>query len=194
MINLAMLLPHIDGAGGAIAMLPAAPTHAEQLQTARDEAAAAATAAAEALFAMRLEQTAAQHVEELRHTRQRWCDEEAATLADRLLGQLSEAEHRLADAMEAVLAPFIESLLPRASVAELRRSLLSALGSDLQQQITLHGPEDLVTTLAASLAASGAGNIRIGAIMPELQAECSGLQVTTRLAAWCKAMREADHG
>lgn len=194
MINLAMLLPHIDGAGGAIAMLPAASSRAEQLQAARDEAAAQANAVAEERFALRLEQTAARHAEELRHMRQRWCDEEAATLATRLLSQLNEAEHRLADALQAVLAPFIETLLPRAAVIELRQSLLSALGSDLRQQITLQGPQDLVDALSASLVASGAGNIRVGAATPELQAECNGLLTTTRLAAWRAAMREADHG
>jgi hypothetical protein len=194
MINLAMLLPHIDGAGAAISIAPAALTFEEQLQAARDAAEADAAVAAEARLASQMEQISAAHAEELVNTRVKWTEEESASLASEILIQLEAAECRLADAVGAILAPFIETLLPRASVAQLHQTLVSALGQDLQQQITLRGPEDLVKALAAKLAASGADNIRIGGTAPELQAECNGMLAITRLADWCDSMREAENG
>lgn len=198
MIALAALLPHIDGTDDGFHIPPPGLSREEEMQAARDEAAAAASAAAEALFAARLEQLAATHEKDLGEARQRWCEEEAATLAENLLRQVDAAEQRLADAMVRVLKPFVETMLPQAAIVELQKALLPALAADLKKQIILQGPENLVNALAARLAAAGATDIAIGAKSGELQAECNGLLVSARLAAWCdamgNAMREAGHG
>lgn len=194
MMTLASLLPHIDGAGG-MDFGPPPPSHEEELQAARDEAASAAIAEAEAGFEAKLQQLAAQHAEELQAARQRWCEEEAKPLAGQLLTSVTEAEHRLADALKSVLAPFIETLLPNAALQQLEGLLLPAIAEDLGSRITLQGPQDLVGQLAASLAARGATNIvTTMKNNGELQADCNGSQAVTRLAAWCEAVGGVNHG
>ena len=195
MINLAQLLPHIDATETRCAMGAFGPSHEEEVQAARDEATAAATAAAEAQFALRLGQIAEQQSEELRAARQRWSEEEAVPMTAQLLAAVADAEFRLADAIKAVLMPFVGALLPRAALQQLEECLLPALATDLGGRVTLQGPADLVQQLAANLAAKGATNIVFGpASAPELRAECNGVLAVTRLADWCDAMRETSHG
>lgn len=194
MMTLASLLPHIDGAGG-MDFGPPLPSHEEELQAARDEAEMAATAAAEAGFEAKLQQLAAQHAEELQTARKRWSEEEAAQLAAQMLAQLAEAENRLADALKAVLAPFIETLLPQAALQQLEELLLPAIAEDLGSRIVLQGPEDVVQKLSATLAARGATNIVAKAMIgDEMQVECNGSHAVTRLAAWCETLRGTKHG
>lgn len=195
MTTLAQLLPHINGAGHMDQFQLQARSRQEELQAARDEAAATATVAAEERFALRLEHLSAQQVEALEAARQRWSRDEAESMAAQLLTQVAEAERRIADAISIVLAPLVSRLLPQAALTELEESLLPALAADIGSRIVLHGPEDLVQQLSARLAARGATNIVNGTTaLPELQADSNGLQAVTRLSAWSKALQGAGDG
>lgn len=174
-------MPHGDLAAAA------EPERGEQIEEAYARGIEEGRRAAEAEAAAQLEETKAALVQTLASSRETWCREEGARIAERIGIAISEMEDRIAAAAERVLRPFMAEAVRERAIGELRAILNELIAGSSGITIEIAGPEDLLGAVRESLSASVATVSYIANDACDVQIKAGASILETRIAAWLKA-------
>ncbi|MFZ4807692.1 MAG: hypothetical protein ACOYLQ_10575 [Hyphomicrobiaceae bacterium] len=120
--------------------------------------------------------------------RMTWTQGEAAQFAERLEVGLSDIEGRIAELVARVLEPFLVEEQRRRAV----RDFVEAIGSLTQRQqgieLTLTGPEDLLTAIGEQLHGRVALKLQVTED-PDVRVATEDTVIQTRLGVWMERMR-----
>ncbi|MET3414849.1 hypothetical protein [Methylobacterium sp. 1030] len=172
------------GADRPLPQAEPAPDVEALIRAARDEGRRAGEARGALLVEQALAAQAQAHAAAGAAERNRWVEDEAAVLGAAFAEQIQALEARLARSTARVLLPFLAEGLRREALRE-----VEALVSPLTEEgrcttLTLSGPEDLVSALAARLGvAPNALVIRFDA-GPDVRVQVDDTVIETRLQAW----------
>jgi hypothetical protein len=124
------------------------------------------------------------HELHLKAVREDWLEAEGNKLSDLVLSTLQEIETRIAEALEKVMTPFLDKIIPKAAVIEFQEILEDALREDFQGPLCLTGPEDLVSEVEKNLSLKGIQIVRELQTEVELKARAKNFSVATRIKNW----------
>jgi hypothetical protein len=139
----------------------------------------------------KLEEQRVASEERLAAERARWTSEEAERLRDLIVGELKDLEVRIGDQVARILKPWLAAEAQRRAVAELGTMLEDVLHKGEVVQLSVSGPEDLLTMLRTNLEGK-IGNVKLTpAPGCELRLVADQTVFETRIADWVKALEES---
>lgn len=151
----------------------------------------AALAAAEAAHAEEAEAFDARLAQTLAAARAEWCATETEKLADAIESTFRAMEDRVADALGAILTPFLTQAMRTRALDQMTRHLCDLLAKGGRAPaITVTGPEDLVATLRQRFSHIEGIGFRPGP-QADMALTCGETHIETRLAAWADQLEAA---
>jgi hypothetical protein len=155
-----------------------------RLAEAREEGRAEAAAAAEQRAAADLQRLQVEHETHLAAERQKWRDEEASILQDRLGTALRRIEDDLAECVARILRPFIIESLRRQMIGELVEHVGTLVASHDMMAIMIAGPPDLIAVLQEKLAGLPIAIAYNESDGVDVRVTAEKTMIETRLKAW----------
>jgi len=141
-------------------------------------------AAVEAEIVARLEEQKATFEQDLAASRESWCIEEGARIAEQLQTAIGDMEGRIADSTERVLRPFLDEAIRVQAMVEFRSILHELVTKAPGVALEISGPEDLLAAVRESLAGSGATASYFANEACDVQVKAGASILETRIAAW----------
>ena len=154
------------------------------LEAAREAGRAEGAEAAHIEAAAEIERVRHEFEERLAAERQKWLDEEADVLNDRLATALQRIEDDLAECVARVLRPFIVESLRRQMISELVEHIGSMIASHETMAIKIAGPADLLAILQERLAGLPVALAYEESDGVDVHVVAGQTMIETRLNAW----------
>lgn len=123
--------------------------------------------------------------------RRKWAEEHGRVLADCLAMATREAEARIAESVTCILQPLVNAQLQRQAVDELAALVRALWVQEVNPNLRICGPEDLITCLRERLAGIAANAQFTTSDVPEVQVTLNQTMIETRLGAWRRRLEEA---
>lgn len=156
----------------------------EQIEAAYARGLEEGKTAAEAEAEVRLEEQKVALEQSLAASRESWCREEGAQIAEQVKSAIGDLEERIAHATEHVLRPFMMQAVREKAVAELRTTLQQLVAMSPGITLEISGPEDLLEAVRAGLSESVATMSCVANDACDVQVKAGASVVETRIAAW----------
>lgn len=182
--SLAPFTAKLPGAGRPAQQIAPPPDVEAFVRAAREEGrregeARAAQAADQALVAQ-----AEAHAGMLVAERRRWAETEASVLAAAFAERFQILEGRLAQSTARALLPFLADGLRREALRELQEIVAPLTEDGRYAAVSISGPEDLVSALAAHLGLAAATLVTRFDAGPDVRVQVDDTVIETRLRAW----------
>ncbi|PPD45593.1 MAG: hypothetical protein CTY15_04215 [Methylocystis sp.] len=130
----------------------------------------------------------------LAEARERWTEEQARVLSERLSTSFDEGYARLRADVARILSPFVSKGIAARALEELLGSLRTAVADDQAPVVRISGPRDILDRLQLEL--SG-GNVVVTTIESEeidVRVEIGPTRIETRLTDWMRDFSTAKSG
>lgn len=142
--------------------------------------------AAEAETIARLEEQKAALEQGLATARMSWCEEQGPRIAEQIGMAVRDLEDRIAESVERVLRPFLAEAARDEAIRQLRAIVEELIATNPGITLEISAPEDLLSTVRASLSASVVTVSYVVNEACDVQLKAGASIIETRIAAWLK--------
>ncbi|KAB2943233.1 MAG: hypothetical protein K8F92_10785 [Hyphomicrobium sp.] len=142
--------------------------------------------AAEAETIARLEEQKAALEQSLATARMSWCEEQGPRIAEQIGMAVRDLEDRIAESVERVLRPFLAEAARDEAIRQLRAIVEELIATNPGITLEISAPEDLLSTVRASLSASVVTVSYVVNEACDVQLKAGASIIETRIAAWLK--------
>ncbi|MCZ7594069.1 MAG: hypothetical protein M5U16_03515 [Hyphomicrobium sp.] len=142
--------------------------------------------AAEAETIARLEEQKAALEQGLATARMSWCEEQGPRIAEQIGMAVRHLEDRIAESVERVLRPFLAEAARDEAIRQLRAIVEELIATNPGITLEISAPEDLLSTVRASLSASVVTVSYVVNEACDVQLKAGASIIETRIAAWLK--------
>ncbi|MBF9232612.1 hypothetical protein [Microvirga alba] len=123
--------------------------------------------------------------------REKWAREETDRLAVEISDALQSMEAKLVAQVARLLTPFLTEAVHAQVIDELKTTLVSILSDNQSRSMTIRGPQDLLSNLAAKLRPVAASIEFIADQGSEIRVIANDTILETQLSVWTQRLAEA---